>query len=150
MLISSVAFWACNKDGEEPDTPNSMPNEQEKSVLNEPEKPISACGFDNPLNDLPWLKKTIEDYEAHLERNKENMDKYWPVDRPLARIYQCIYKGGIGFLLEMCVECPDAGLELMSCQGDRLCILWGFAGDPCEEFEVDHTKNILIWERYKD
>ena len=147
MLISAVTFWACNKDDEGMNNTNSTPNEQEESSPNEQQEvPVVVCEFENPLTDLPWLKKMIAEIESD-EREPGHFS--WFGDR--VEIYQCAYKGGIGFLINPCVEgCYDTGLWLMNCEGERLCILWGFAGDPCAEFEIDHESKILIWERYKD
>jgi len=97
---------------------------------------IYTCEFDNPLMDLPWLKEVIDGLEKDAAAGYKQH----------ARIYQCHYKNGIGFLLELCVNCPDFGYWLKSCEGESLCVMWGEAGDPCAEFSVDFENKELIWE----
>ena len=90
----------------------------------------------NPLPDLPWLKEIIDGFEKDAEAGYKQH----------ARIYQCSYRDGIGFLLELCVNCPDFGYWLKSCEGESLCVMWGIAGDSCTEFDVDFKNKELIWE----
>jgi hypothetical protein len=101
---------------------------------NSPKEKI--CNVDNPLQDLPWLKQFIDEI-------KDIESGY---DVPHMRIYQCTYKDGTGFLINDCVGCPDAGLNLVNCEGTSLCVLYGLAGDPCTEFEIDFESMKLIWE----
>jgi len=103
-----------------------------------------GCAFENPLTDLLWLKKIIDEYEA---------DAAWAITQgrqpPHARIYQCTYKDGIGFLLEMCVGCPDFGYKFLNCEGVNLCSVGGLADNPvsCDGFDIDFDNKTLIWER---
>jgi hypothetical protein len=98
-----------------------------------------SCKFENPLTDLPWLKDGIDEFEKGEKTEYGYMFKH-------ARIYQCNYRDGTGFLMEMCVMCPDFGVGLANCEGEALCLLWGLAGDPCTEFEIDFESQKLIWE----
>jgi hypothetical protein len=91
-----------------------------------------VCGVENPLTDLPWLKEIKQN--ASRERFKQRV-----------RIYQCSYSEGTGFLLDMCVGCDDSGLWLNNCDGEILCIMFGHAGDPCTEFNVDYENMKLLW-----
>ena len=95
-----------------------------------------CCKFENPLTDLPWLKEIVDGWEAESVAGNP----------PHARIYQCTYRDGIGFLLEPCVGCADFGYELTNCDGELLCIMWGFAGNPCTEFNVDFENKTFIYE----
>jgi len=93
--------------------------------------PTQTCDFDNPLTDLQWLKDLTAGHENSVE----------------ARIYQCSYTDGIGFLLEMCVGCPDFGYSFRNCEGEVLCYGGGLSGeDSCPEFEIDTQNKKLIWE----
>jgi hypothetical protein len=114
-----------------PETPGVVPEPDD----NDP--PQKVCNVDNPLTDLPWLKEIIDGFEKDAGAGYKGH----------ARIYQCNYKNGVGFLLEMCVGCPDAGYWLRSCEGESLCIIGGFAGDRCTEFDVDFENKKLIWEK---
>jgi hypothetical protein len=91
---------------------------------------------ENPLTDLPWLKEIIDGIEKDAEAGYKQH----------ARIYQCTYINGTGFLLELCVGCPDSGYWLKSYEGESLCIMYGLAGDPCQELNVDFENKKLIWE----
>jgi len=96
----------------------------------------NSCEFENPLTDLPWLKEIIDGIEKDAEAGHKQH----------AKIYQCTYTDGIGFLLELCVGCPDFGYWLRSCEGESLCTIYGHAGDPCQELNVDFENKKLIWE----
>ena len=107
----------------------------------EENEPID-CEFENPLTDLPWLKVIVDGFE-----NDAIVSGY----NPHACIYQCAYKDGIGFLLEMCVGCPDAGYSFRNCEGDVLCGGGGHSGeDNCLEFNIDIKNKRLIWEMEKN
>jgi hypothetical protein len=101
-----------------------------------PELLNESCEFENPLTDLPWLKEIVDELEKDAEAGYKQH----------ARIYQCCYKEGIGFLFELCVDCPDFGYWLKNCEGESLCVMWGHAGDPGTEFGVDFENKELIWE----
>ena len=91
---------------------------------------------ENPLTDLPWLKRQVDDFVKDSDAGFKHH----------VRVYQCAYAGGTGFLLELCVGCPDAGYLLKSYEGESLCVLWGIAGDPCAELAVDFENKKLLWE----
>jgi len=98
----------------------------------------SPFNIDDPLNDLPWLKEIVDGFESDAEILGYN---------PRARIYQCAYKKGTGFLLEMCVECPDAGYSFRDIKGIVLCGGGGLSGkDNCSGFKIDFENKKLIWE----
>ena len=92
----------------------------------------SFCEFENPLTDLPWLKNLID---------------VWKLNGWRSKVHQCTYKDGIGFLLEPCVGCPDAGYSFWNCEGVVLCGGGGHSGeDNCSEFIIDFESKILIYE----
>ena len=72
-------------------------------------KIVYQCEFDNPLTDLPWLKEIIDEFENEAKTLGYNS---------YARIYQCNYKNGTGFLLQMCEECLYV---FRNCEGTVLC-----------------------------
>jgi len=90
-----------------------------------------VCGVNNPIKDLPWLNQLTKDVRQGGLKYRVN-------------IYQCSYRDGTGFLINMCaVGCYDAGLQLKNCEGENLCLMWGEGGYPCTEFNIEKTK--LIW-----
>ena len=92
-----------------------------------------GCEFENPLSDLPWLKAIIDNFEDEAIALGYN---------PHARIYQCSYNAGIGFLLEMCVGCPGEGYSFRNCEGVILC-----SEGNCSGLNIDFAGKKLIWEK---
>jgi len=100
-----------------------------------------GCNVDNPLVDFPWLKEIVVGFESDSKALGYN---------PHARIYQCSYKDGICFLLEMCVDCPDAEYNFLNCKGNFLCSGGGKSGgDNCLGINIDMKNKKLIWEMEK-
>ena len=101
-----------------------------------------VCNVDNPLTDLPWLKEIVDTFEENA---------VWLGANPQANIYQCKYKDGTGFLLEMCAGCPDAGYGFVNCEGKGLCGGGGFTGgDNCSKFKIKDKNKKLIWSKAKN
>ncbi|MDR3062170.1 MAG: hypothetical protein LBU57_08675 [Dysgonamonadaceae bacterium] len=97
---------------------------------------IKVCNVENPLTDLPWLKKFIDESKQGHQVSR-------------MKIYQSSYDDGkIGFLIDICEGCPDAGLLLTNCEGENLCVLGGLAGDLCTDFKIDFENKKLIWKNY--
>jgi hypothetical protein len=107
-------------------------------ILSSCEKEL-VCGVKNPVKDLPWLKETVHGIKRDILAGFSHHVK----------IYQCTYRDGDGFLLDMCVKCPDAGYLLTNCEGENLCVMWGETGDPCTEYKVDFDNKQLIWKIYR-
>ncbi|MCL2131602.1 MAG: hypothetical protein FWH36_03990 [Lentimicrobiaceae bacterium] len=105
------------------------PNENSET---EPEEIViqDSCAFENPLTDLLWLKEIVDEI---------------PSDNGDITIHQCNYRDGIGFLLNWCVNCSDQSWKLMSCKGESLCGIGGFATLSCPEYKVDMLNATLIW-----
>ena len=104
------------------------------------ENGISVCGVNDPLTDLPWLKGFIDKFEKEAEESGYNHH---------ARIHQCAYNGGIGFLLETCVGYPNDTYYFYNCEGNILC-----TGDLVYEairsgLNIDFENKVLIWEKEK-
>lgn len=84
--------------------------------------------------DFPWLKEIVDNFNT-MGYNRH------------ARISQCEYKDGIGFLLEMCVGCPDFGYSFRNHEGILLCGGGGLSGeDNCQDFYIDYVNKKIIWE----
>ena len=98
-----------------------------------------SCEFDNPLTDLPWLKKTVEDFISYSDA----------VGKRHFQIHQCTYVEEsiekVGFIVTpVCVGIECLGFSrLYTCTGVSLCNMGGIFGD-CEEFNIANIN--LIWE----
>ena len=118
LLALSVSFLSCDEDKENTNT---------------------VCNVNNPLDDLPWLRKIVNEFEHNAVELDYN---------PHAIIHQCMYKDGIGFLLEMCVGCPDTGYSFRNCEGQVLCGGGGITGeDNCSELGINFESRKIIWEK---
>jgi hypothetical protein len=130
VLIGFFIAAGC----EEPTALHS--SQSDNSALQTDDKDKKICDFDNPLTDLVWLKQIVDNIEIDSENGKVH-----------ARIYQCIYKYGTGFLIEPCVGCPDAGYSFRSCDGTILCGGGGISGeDTCQELDIDFDTKQLIYQ----
>jgi hypothetical protein len=92
----------------------------------------NVCDVENPLTDLPWLKEIIDNFG-----NKAALEP--------AMIYLCTYRDGIGFLLSLDIYHSDPFVDLVNCDGEILCQLFGLGGELCEEYEIDFKTWKLIW-----
>jgi hypothetical protein len=89
------------------------------------------CNVENPLDELDWLIKIVED-------NTDN-----PAS---AEIYRCIYNQQEGFLIDLCVGCPDGLVQFYDCEGTVLCEFGGIDGrNTCPDFEENVSDKKLIW-----
>ena len=102
----------------------------------EEKKENTECSFKNPVADLPWLKTKV----TELSQSPFH-----------ARIYQCTYQTNkICFMVEPCVDCPDAGYTFYSCEGVELCSEGTIVGGyQCEGLNIDRDNKILIYEQNK-
>ena len=133
LLISAVAFSACNKDEEGTDNFNST---------REAEELVIPCGFENPLTDLPWLKEMIAEIELG-----EGIQEYLIDPAASVKIDQCTYKDGIGFLIDHCAKgCYDTGFWLLNCEGEKLGYIGGLSPATGAEFEVNYESIVPLWE----
>jgi hypothetical protein len=95
---------------------------------------LCYCDTENPVNDLNWLKEII------------NAEPFNQTDT--AEIYYCIYNNIEGFVVDMCVFCPDAMVFFYDCEGNIICEFGGYLGlNTCPDFEENLSKIELIWKR---
>ena len=95
--------------------------------------------IDSSFLDMPWLKEIVEE--------RRNTIKAGYLSQSI--IYQCTYKNGIGFILDFCVGCPDAGFALVDINGVSVCYSNGWH-DSCKEFNIDYENKKLIYEIQPD
>ena len=103
------------------------------------EMPQNSCEFSDPLIDLLWLKEMVEKFDSDAAIMEYS---------PAALIYQCNYKYGTGFLLNMCDGCPNESYIFRGCDGIILCeILYIEGNNDIAKFDIDFENKELIWER---
>lgn len=89
------------------------------------------CDVNNPLKELNWLKQIVFENENNETR---------------VEIYRCIYDSTEGFIIDLCVQCPDGLVEFRDCAGNIICEFGGIDGRvTCPDFELKVTKKELIW-----
>ncbi|MCL2436081.1 MAG: hypothetical protein FWD09_08125 [Lentimicrobiaceae bacterium] len=113
-------------------------NEKSSVKLNVKTIPFKVCNVSNPLTDLPWLKEIVDEIEYEQTEG---------IDVHHARIYQCNYKDGIGFFMNLTIGWTDNLIYFRNCEGERLCKV-GRYDNTCTELEVDFENKILIWETF--
>ena len=101
----------------------------EKLIWDEFFIPPPPCIFDDPLEDLKWLKDFIESYDDLL-------------NPPHTKIYQCTYREvGTGFII---YHVSFGYWILKNCKGTGVC-----ASDhegECDKYNIDYDSWTLIWE----
>jgi hypothetical protein len=89
-----------------------------------------ACGVNNPLTGLPWLKTLIDEIITDYQNGN-------PID---IKIYQCVYGDNeIGFLVDNGNIKP-----FYNCDGEILCIMDGVAEETCSWLNIISEE--LIWD----
>ena len=97
---------------------------------------VCHCGVDDPLNDLHWLNKMVLQFESMRGEYK-------------ASVAICTYDStSQGFLITDCEDCPDRGLDFIDCHGNRLGLVWGFAGTPLSAYNIDPSSLRTIYRNY--
>ena len=71
------------------------------------EKDENGCNFKDPIKDLPWIRKLIEEYDSP--------------SKPSATFCQCTYKDGLtGFFYHPAVSRPIFFVLFFDCRGNLL------------------------------
>ena len=96
------------------------------------------CDFVNPLTDLSWLKKIVDDF---IEYSNTVNNRHF-------QIYQCTYVEDnnvkIGFIVTpICVDCQYGTIMSYSCAGTKLC---NNLGEKDCDLLYNITNKQLIWE----
>ena len=96
-----------------------------------------VCEFVNPLEDLFWLKKIVEEFTAYSDL----------IAKRHFKIYQCSYmeekNKKTGFIVTpICVDCGESTAMLYSCSGLKICNMSGTG--VCDKYNI--ISQTLIWE----
>lgn len=94
--------------------------------------PCPWCATDNPLEELPWLKKLIEEC-CELPLGSFN-------------IYACLLEDGSqAFLFDIRPTSSDHPRQLMNCKGETIGHINGMDGLVSGDFDVDWNSLVLIY-----
>ena len=124
LLVIALAVAGCNSSIED----NSNEDTAEK-----------VCNCKNPVKDLPWLKKIVED----IEKNMKNGLTLETV------IYQCTYNDGTEGFYRNHYGLASEASTLYDCEGN---ILENFTSANHKDFEDKwNIQNLkVIWKNFKD
>lgn len=90
------------------------------------------CNAVDPLLELPWLKKIVDDQECN---------KYSKMT-----IYKCEYQQQKGFVVDSCVGCPDSLVTFFDCDGNKICETGGKHGkNTCPDFISEATIKEIVF-----
>ena len=119
IIFLLVFISACNKE-------NNSPEAQETVM----------CEFENPLEDILWLKTIVESFESENGIDWRNV------------IIQYSYKGQDVFLIAPCFQCPDAPTTVFDCEQNLLCELGGIRGtNTCPDFDKNATNEKILYNK---
>lgn len=96
-----------------------------------------VCNFDNPLEDLQWLKNQVEEFIVYSDTS---------VRKRSFEIYQCAYTDRDGEKTGFIITPPIYSLRdddslVYDCRGNRVC--WLSMAGSCDDFYITNKK--LIW-----
>jgi len=135
-LFAILMFSASNCSKKS--LPSEIVEPEDTTTMEKPYCEYCSEDLDALVAELPWLKKFVDVYKgAVIEGNGYHI-----------RIHLCTYRDGIGFLMEMCVDCLDSGYSFKSWEGKTLCLVDGWGGS-CTEYDINFTTQELIWEIYR-
>lgn len=93
------------------------------------------CGVEDPLTGLNWLKEKVAEFETNRAQHSSICSCKYSTDKD-------------GFLVVSCEECPDMGVELFSCNGLRVGLLFGLAGIGYEQYQIDTNSISFLYKNY--
>ena len=99
-------------------------------------EPVCHCGYDDALQQLEWLRNTVNYMETYRGTLR-------------AEISICKYDGGNdGFLTNYCVSCPDGYTNLHDCEGNILVSMGGIAGEGYDVHDIDPASVRCIYRNF--
>jgi len=100
----------------------------------EKEKVPEACGTDDPLENIHWLKEL----KTSLELSAKMAG---------AQIILYRYHGEDVFLINDCYNCMDGLIQVYNCSGEVICQFGGFIGmNTCPDFFEEATDSTMLWD----
>ncbi|MCL2501924.1 MAG: hypothetical protein FWE99_02190 [Bacteroidales bacterium] len=132
-LLMMTCVFSCSKKGEAEEI--EIETEEALVFATKTEHEGYFEYLDDSFLKLPWLKEMVEETRSFIEAGYSRH----------TTIHQCRYKDGIGFMLNSCVGCSDAGFLLVNIQGISVCYSNGWV-DSCRGFNIDLESKKLVWE----
>jgi hypothetical protein len=94
----------------------------------------SACGVDNPLENIQWLK----DIKTTLEISAKASG---------AQIMRYRYHNEDVFWIDACYKCPDNLITVCNCSGEVICQFGGIGDlNTCPGFREEATDSTMLWD----
>lgn len=94
-----------------------------------------TCSIRNPLQEIDWLKETVQ--------NLEKLN-----DSPGAEIIQYVYQDQCVFMIDDCFKCADKLIRVYDYDQNLICEFGGIAGlNTCPNFEQEATDRQVLFER---
>lgn len=96
-------------------------------------KKSDTCLYQNPLEEIAWLKQKKTSFDMDMSPNIQTIDEY-------------SYNGARVFKISVCGGCTDAMDEVFDCQGNKICEYGGIAGiNTCQDFKKNSTHIRLLY-----
>lgn len=94
-----------------------------------------TCSYNDPLEDVEWLKETVQDLRKLS-------------DSPGAEIIQYVYQDQCVFMIDDCFNCSDKLIRVYDYDQNLICEFGGIAGlNTCPDFEKEATDRQVLFER---
>jgi hypothetical protein len=94
----------------------------------------SACGTDDPLENIQWLKELKTSLEMSAKMSG-------------AQIILYHYNSEDVFLINDCYNCMDGLIQVYNCSGEVICQFGGFIGmNTCPDFFEEATDSTMLWD----
>lgn len=93
----------------------------------------ASCGFENPLEEVQWLKELVSGFDISQQAAG-------------AKVYSYSYNGNQVFLVNPCVNCADGLTYVYDCLGEKICEFGGIDGrNTCPDFQDSATDEVLLF-----
>ena len=93
---------------------------------------INSCNFENPLEEISWLREIVNTLEASMDSVGYEIIRY-------------DYKGSTVFYVNDCFGCSDGIIRVYNCEGEVICEFGGTHGiNSCPDFLETATDSTIL------
>ena len=93
---------------------------------------INSCNFENPLEEVSWLREIVNTLEASMDSVGYEIIRY-------------DYKGSTVFYVNDCFGCSDGIIRVYNCEGEVICEFGGTHGiNTCPDFLETATDSTIL------